>query len=41
VADNSNSLSVKGYHTLEAAVAQVAGETNLTNNTLTKVARVK
>ena len=33
--------TVKGYHTLKAAVAQVAGETNLTNNTLTKVARVK
>lgn len=33
--------TVKGNHTLKATVAQVAGETNLTNNTLTKVARVK
>jgi hypothetical protein len=33
--------TIKGYHTLQAAAAQVASETNLANNTLTKVARVK
>jgi subtilase family serine protease len=32
---------VNGYHTLKAGAAQVAGETNLANNTVTKVARVK
>ncbi|MEI6502816.1 MAG: CARDB domain-containing protein, partial [Armatimonadota bacterium] len=33
--------TLKGDHTLRASVGQVAGETNLANNTLTKVVRVK
>jgi len=33
--------TVKGNHTLRAAVAQVTGETDLADNALTKTVRVK